>query len=294
MATSNDPMFNMMAAQLKSFGLGALFEVRPDGSPGGWLWDQIKQGFDSSEKLMMALEATDVYRDRFGVIIEQQARAARGEVSYVMSPAEVLEYENRAKQVMTAAGMPSWFYDDPSDFNQLILSDISPVELERRVTQAFEYVDNAPAEVRSKFEEFYGVAQGDKALAAYVLDPSRTVAALDKATRTAYTAGMAKRFDLEVSKTMAERIADLPRTEAGIVQGLEAVSAQSRIYEEMLFEDGDITVDDGFAAEFEGDADARGRMERRKMERSVSTRASTGGAVVTNKGLTGAGNAGGR
>jgi hypothetical protein len=283
-----------MADTLRQYGLGQLFTIGPDGRPGGWLWDQILQGNDDSTSLMAALEKTDVYRDRFGVTIEQQARAARGEPVYVMSPAEVIEYERRARQIMSAAGMPDWFYDQASDFHSLILNDISPDELSARVQQAYEYVHNAPSEVRAKFEEFYGVAHGDAALAAYVLDPDRTTAQLERATRTAYTAGMAQRFDVALNRNVASRIAELPRTEAGIVEGLTQVAAQRNLTNETYFERGDISQADTVSAVFEGDADARRRLEAREIERSAPQRAATGGAVTTQRGVTGAGTAGGR
>lgn len=289
-----NPLFDMLAAELASVGLGALFTTR-NGQPGGWLWNQIQSGNDTSEMIMLALEQTDVFKDRFAVIVEQKKRAGAGQPVYVMSPAEVIEYENRARQIMSAAGMPDWFYDQPDDFNQLILNDISVVELERRVVQAYEYVNNAPDEVRQKFREFYGVAAGDKALAAYVLDPGRTTAQLERAVRTAYTAGMAERFDLTLSKSASDRIAQLPRTEAGIVQGLEEIARQGGLFDEGLFETTDLSAEvEGVASVFEGDAGATTRLQRRQIERAAPRQATTGGAALTNEGLVGARQAGGR
>lgn len=294
MAASTDPLFNMLANTLQSIGLGELVSVGRDGEPQGWLWNQIQAGFDTEDELLLALSQTDVFKDRFAVIGEQQKRAAAGQPVRVMTPAEVLEYENRARQMMSAAGMPSWFYDEPDDFNQLILNDISVVELGERIEQAFEYVDNAPEEVRSKFSEFYGVAQSDAALAAYVLDPTKTTAQLEKSVRTAYTAGMAKRFDLELGKLAAQKIAELPNTEAGIVQGLTQIASQRKLFENQLFEDGSLSAETtGVGAVFEGDADALRELERRKATRSMGNQAATGGAVLTQRGLTGAGSSGG-
>lgn len=290
MATSNDPIYNMLASELQALGLGELISVGPTGQPRGWLWNQLQKGFDTSEELMLALEQTDAFKDQFKVIVAQKERAAKGLATYVMSPAEVIEYRERAKQLMSAAGLPSWFYDEPDDFNELMLNDISIVELEKRSVQAFEYVQNAPAEVRDKFTEFYGVKDGPAALAAYVLDPKRTTAQLEKATRTAYTAGMAKRFDIELTKAAATKIAELPRTESGIVEGLSTIASQENIFRDGLFEDGSLeATDEGVRAVFEGDADALRDIERRRQQRSGGNRAGTGGAVATNRGLIGAG-----
>ena len=212
--------FSGLANYLNEMGLGGLFTVDDQGNPGGWLWNKMQSGTDTPEELRIAVEQTDVFRNRFGVIVEQRRRAAAGEPVYVMNPGEVMEYERVVKQTLSAAGLPGWFYDSPQDFHALILNDMSAQEVSERVTQGYEYVQSAPPEVRAAFNEFYGVGQGDAALAAWALDPGRVVRDINKATRTAYAAGMGKRFDVGISRAAAERIADLPRTEAGITEGM--------------------------------------------------------------------------
>jgi len=295
MTISNDPLFNMLASELQAAGLGDLLQVQSDGTPSGWLWDQMQLGFDTSAELMLALEQTSVFKERFKVITEQKRRAAAGQPVYVMSPAEVIEYETLTRQAMAAAGMPEWFYDSPDDFTELILSDQSVAEVTEKIQQGFEYVRNAPIEVREAFSEFFGVANAEAALAAYVLDPDRTVAQLERATRTAYTAGLARRFDISLNKAAAQRIAELPRTEAGIVQSLETINAQSNLFDEGVFEATDLTAGrEGVAAEFEGDADAITAMQRRATRRASINRAAPGGAAITARGVIGSGTAGGR
>lgn len=287
-----DPLYNTIASQLAALGLGALAPVSPSGEPTGWLADQIRQGYDSIDELMINLQSTDVFRQRFGVIFEQQRRAAAGQPTYVMSPAEVIEYERRASQMMQAANLPAWFYDQPEDFNNLILRDMSIAELEERIVQTYEYVQNALPEVRAKFQEFYGVAQGDAALAAYVLDPERTTANLERARRSAYTAGLADRFDIALSRAVSERIAQLPQTEAGIVAGLQQISAQQGLFDEGVFETTDLSAEnEGVASVFEADADAMRAIERRRASRTASSRATAGGAAQTARGVVGAGTA---
>lgn len=286
-------MFQTLGQQLRDMGLGALFTVDAQGTPGGWLWQQMQAGVDTAEELQAALQQTDVYRERFGVIVEQQQRAAKGEAVYVMSPQEVIEYEHTAKQLMRKAGLPTTFYDRPEDFNKLILSDISVSELDQRLGQAYEYVQAAPPEVRQAFTDFYGVAQGDAHLAAWALDPDRTLTDINRATRTAYTGGMAKRFDIQLGRDAAQRIADLPKTEAGITEGLENISAQADLFREGVFDTTDLTAENhGVASVFEADAEASKAIERRLIQRKNIDRSSTGGAALTNQGLIGAGTAG--
>ncbi len=282
-------VFNTLAQYLKSLGLGALFTVDSKGAPGGWLWNQIQSGIDTDTELMPRLEQTDVYRDRFSVIVEQQRRAAAGEPVTVMTPGDVLDYERQARQLMSAAGMPKWFYDEPKDFSKLMLADISPKELQDRIGQAYDYVLSAPPEVRAAFTDFYGVGKGDAALAAWALDPERTVRDIGKATRTAYAAGMATRFDIGIDRATAERIADLPLTEEGISSGLQQVAGQESLFEEGIGEAADITVGDGIEAVFENDPEANKKLARRVGERRSIERSNTGGALMTNEGLIGAG-----
>ena len=282
--------FATLSGYLRQIGLESLFSTNPDGSPSGWLWNQLQSGVDTPEELSIAIQNTDTFRNRFGVIQEQQKRAARGEPVYVMNPAEVIEYENTVKQLMSAAGLPSTFYDQPSDFHRLILEDMSPQEVSERITQAYDYVLSAPPEVRAAFDDYYGVGQGDAQLAAWALDPDRTVRDITKATRTAYAGGMADRFDIQIDRAQAERIADLPMTEGGIVEGYKQVAALANIFDEGLGDSGtDLTDQTGVASVFEADADATKQMSRRVLRRSAANRTSTGGAALTQEGVVGLG-----
>jgi hypothetical protein len=287
-----NPLYQTIASQLQALGLGALAPVTGDGEPAGWLADQLRQGYDTVDELMLNLQQTDIFRQRFSAITEQQARAAKGEPVYVMSPAEVIQYERTATQLMRAANMPAWFYDQPSDFADLMRRDVSPKELEERIVQSYEYVQNAPPEVRQKFSEYYGVAQGDAALAAYILDPERTTANLERARRAAYTGGMAQRYDIALSQAASERIAQLPQTEGGITAGLEQIAQLNPLFDENLFEGNDLSAEhQGVQSTFEGNSAATTAIERRRIQRQAPARATTGGAAQTQRGVVGAGSA---
>tara|TARA_R110000868_G_scaffold172746_5_gene408748 strand:+ start:703 stop:1587 length:885 start_codon:yes stop_codon:yes gene_type:complete len=282
--------FSQLASYLDSIGLGQLFAVDSSGNPGGWLWNQMQAGVDSVDELGFRLEQTDVFRERFGVIQEQQKRAAKGEPVTVMSPAQVLDYENKVKQLMSAAGLPSTFYDEPKDFHRLILSDMSVTEVNDRITQAYDYVLSAPPEVRAAFNEFYGVGQGDAQLASWALDPDRTVRDITRATRTAYTAGMGEKFGIQMNRAAAQSIADMPKTEAGIVQGLEQIASMSPIFTESIGEANNLTAgNEGINSVFNGSGEANSAIERRIAQRKAIDRSSTGGALTTQAGVLGAG-----
>lgn len=281
-------MWRTLSQYLNGLGLGALLETDAHGNPGGWLWEQVQNGIDTREELEIRIQGTTAFRERFSVIIDQQRRAAAGEPVYVMSTQEVLDYERFATQEMSAAGIPAWFYDEPDDFAKLMKNDISPDELRNRITEAYDYVKAAPPEVRNAFRDYYGVAQGDGALAAWALDPNRTVRDVKKATRTAYAKGMADRFDISIDRRTATRLADLPMTEEGITTGLRTVASQENL-RQGTFGDTSLTDQQGVAAVFEGDADVQRELDVRLAERRAQNTAGAGGAFVDQSGVRGSG-----
>ena len=282
--------FSQLASVLKQAGLDDLFTLDSQGNPGGWLWNQIQSGIDTEIELEMAIEQTDTFRDRFGVILEQRKRAAEGGSGTIMTPAQVLQYEQTVKEYLSAAGLPATFYDDPKDFHEMILSDMSPTEVKTRVTQAFDYVLSAPPEVRQAFEDYYGVGNGDAQLAAWALDPERTTADINRSVRTAYAGGMAERYDIQIDKSTATRIADSPMGQSGIDEGMQRVAAMEDVFNEGLGDSGtDLTDETGVQSVFDSDAQATGAISRRVMRRRAVGRSASGGAAITQEGVVGVG-----
>lgn len=279
--------FRTLAGYLDSLGLGELFTVGRDGTPGGWLWNQLKLGIDTAEELRANLEQTDVWKDRFAVIVEQRNRQAKGEPVRVMEPGEVIEYEARASQIMRQYNLPRWFYDQASDFNKLILNGVSIVELEQRIGGAYNTVANLDPAIKAQFRQFYGVGQGEAALAAFFLDPDKTQAQLDKVALASYAGGIAKEFNLNLERDDAELFSLFDKTPAGIVQDLTEINAQSLLTQEGAGEADDLDVDVVFDAVVRGDAEARSLLERRALRRQANARAGAGGALATNEGLIG-------
>lgn len=281
-------VYRELEAYLQAIGLGSLMQTDANGNPTGWLWEQVKTGVTSSAALEIALRETPEFQQRFGIILEQQRRAAAGENVYVMTPAEVLAYEVDVSQAFRTAGLPTSFYDTPAELHQYLVAGLSGEDVVSRIETAFNYVVTAPPEVRAKFEEFYGVGQGDIALATYILDPNVAVNELEKAGRTAYAAGVAERYDIRLARQQAERIAETPLTEAGISEGLQQVAAQSPLFAESVGEAVDLTAEEtGIAAVFEGSGEARTALERRLTARQAINRATVGGAITTAAGVTG-------
>lgn len=286
MDAASKQTFGALSAYLSQLGLGSLFALDANGQPSGWLWEQIKTGVDTADQLTLAIEATPEFQTRYGIITEMRRRAAAGEPVRVPTIGQVREYEDTVSRVMRQAGMPTWFYDSYTDAQDLMLKGMSPAEVEERIGKGWSMVRDVDPAVRQAFSNFYGV-EGDAALAAFVLDPTRTVAKVEQSARAAYTAGYGRTIGLDVDKVYAERIAQLPKTEAGIQQDLGEVSKMSGLYTETITETDDLTANTGLEAVALGDGTAMNALQRRSIQRSVTDRSSSGGAAATQAGVTG-------
>lgn len=279
--------FLQMAGYLQTLGLGELFTVDSGGNPGGWLWQQIRSGIDTAEELRAAIEQTDVWRDRYSVIVEQRKRSAAGQPTQVMEVAEVMEYKSRAAQIMRQYGVPGWFYDQWHDLDDMILNGLSVVELEERLAGAWSVVRDMDPNITQQFRDFYGVGEGDGALVAYFLDPAKTQAQLDKVAMAAYAGGIARNFNLQLDRDQAEMFSLFDKTRAGVAQDMTEINAQSGLLQEGAGEADDLSEREGFDAIVLGDPDARRRLEGRVLRRQANARAGGGGALATQEGLTG-------
>lgn len=278
--------FNSLAAYLSQLGLGELFKVGANGDPSGWLWQQIQDGIDSRDQLVLAIENTQAFKTRYKVITELRQRSANGEPVHVPTIGEVREYEDTVSRVMRQAGMPTWFYDHYSDAQSLMAKGLSAQEIEERVGKGWSAVRDADPAVREAFTKFYGV-QGDAALAAFVLDPKQTTSKVELAARAAYTAGYGSTVGLNIDQQRAERAAQLPKTEAGIQQDLAQVSKMQGLFNSGITETDILDTGTGLDAVMFGNGEAANKLERRAQERNVLDRSSSGGAAATQAGVTG-------
>jgi len=290
-------VYGELSTYLTTIGLGDLFTVTPDGRPSGWLWDQIQAGVTSQSQLEFKLRQTPQFQERFSVIIEQQRRAAAGDYTGpVMSPSEVLAYERGASTIMRRAGLPASFYDNPEDFQNLILEQVDLEELGQRVEQAFESIIDAPLEVREAFSDYFGVDRTDAALAAYVLDPDLLLRDLERNRLAAVAGGYGARYDIALSRASALEIGG-QLTEQDIRTRMAQVGSMEPLFIESVGEAVDLSAQEqGLAAQF-GDVidtdvsqtEALTQLERRQIRRRASQVDGGGGAVVTGAGVVGLG-----
>lgn len=225
----------------------------------------IQQGY-SADTVNIMLQDTDAYKQRFRA---NESRRQKG--LPVLSPAEYLATERAYRQVMSAAGLPIGFYDEPSDFESWLSNDVSPVEVQERVKLASDFVNNLDPGIADTMREWYGT--GD--MIAYALDRKRATDVLARQVEAARIGDAAKDQGVNVGRGLSERLANEGVTRDQARQGFGAVSALtanagrlSSIY------GGTYTAEDAVEEVFLNDADATEK--RRKL--ASRERAQFGGA----------------
>jgi hypothetical protein len=155
-----------------------------------WAWGEIQAG-KSEAQIMIDLEGTDAFKQRFPAIGTLRARASTGENVHVPTPGEYIQAETTYTSLMRTAGLPPGFYDSQADFTNLISNQVSPQELQSRIQEGYSQMVNAPADVKQQLNDYYGVTPGQ--LAAYFLDPKVGVDVIRKQVAAANIGAAATR-----------------------------------------------------------------------------------------------------
>ena len=130
------------------------------------LWDSGQLEDANEDRFVFLIKDTQAFKDRF---VGNVGRVAAGFLE--LSPGEYLDLEGSYRDVLRANGLPASFYDSEDDFAKLIGGTVSVSELQSRIVDGFNAVQNADPEVKRQMKELYGVSDAD--LAAYFIDPER-------------------------------------------------------------------------------------------------------------------------
>ena len=252
-----------LKTQLDQWGLGSLND---------WAWQQITSGA-SNEQIIAGLRETDAYKTRFA------ANAQRAKAGLpTLSEAQYVSYENQARQMMRAAGMPSGLFDGPEDFTAYIAGDVSVAELSNRVQLAHDYAAQDPtvnADERAQMTRLYGTG----GLAAYYLDPEKALPVLQRQAQAAAAAAAAQRSGFgSLTKGQAERASELSGSIQQTAQAFTQLAKQKELMGALPGELGvdAITADQQIAGALGGDANVQNELSRRARKRAADMQAQKG------------------
>ena len=249
-----------------------------------WAKGEIVNG-SSPTLVRQRLWEQPAFKRRFKVIFDRRSKGLPA-----ISPAEVLEYERRARQLFQEAGLPPGFYDSPDDFYNFLLNDVSISELNGRVEVARTMLYSVSQEDRLEMKRLYGLSEGQEI--AYVLDSARALPLLQNQFAAARASGAALRSGYgQLNLTEAERLAVAGVSGEEAAQGFGALVQSRELFTALpgleASED-TITREEQLSGTFTGNALAAERI-RRRAEMRVAAFRGGGGFVSSREGFTGLG-----
>ncbi|MFF6988359.1 hypothetical protein [Streptomyces sp. NPDC010273] len=202
--------------------LKSLFGTYGLDSLAGKIFDYVKQGY-GADTIGLLLQDTSEYKTRFA---GNTARAKAGLA--VLNPADYLATEASYRQILSSAGLPKGFYDNPADFQNWIAGDVSPTEIKDRVDLATAAVGQSNPEYRNALYQMYGINEAD--LTAYFLDRKNAEPILKKQAAAGAIGAAALRrgfaasaLDLEGYATMGVTADQAEQAYSQIAQGFSSM-----------------------------------------------------------------------
>jgi hypothetical protein len=235
-----------MVELLKGWGLEALAPAVLNFLQDGYTQDQVS----------ILIQDTPEYKQRFQ---GNELRRAKG--LPVLSPRDYLSVESSYKQIMSTAGLPVGFYDDPSDFADWIGKDVAPQEVSERVGYAVDAAQRVDPATVDTFQQWYGIGTND--LAAFFLDQERALPQIQRIAKGARIGAAGKREGLDMERERAEQLGFLAGTRdvEGLVSDVaEATSGGRRL--SAIHGGADYGQADAEREVFENSNEARRRRQR--------------------------------
>jgi len=187
--------YDLLYSQFKLYGLESLVEP---------LKGLIISGASPSE-FTIKLRDSDAYKKRFSANAQRIAKGLRS-----LSESEYIQLEDQYQDVMRRYGLPDTYYTRgemgiQEGFNKFLEGDVSPVELEDRISTAQKRVLNANPEVTQAIKQFYpDISNAD--ILAYTLDPKNAIENIKRKITTAEIGGAAIQSGLQTGLTRAEEL----------------------------------------------------------------------------------------
>jgi hypothetical protein len=182
--TAKKSAYDLLYQQFNDLGIGGLV---PE------LKSFIEEGVSPSE-FTLRLRQTDSYKKRFAGNAQRIAKGLRA-----LSEAEYIGLEDQYQNVMRQYGMPETYYSRgemgrQEGFEKFIAGDVSPAELEDRISTAQKRVMNANPEVAQALKAFYpDITNGD--ILAYTLNPTKAIEDIKRKVTAAEIGGAALKYE---------------------------------------------------------------------------------------------------
>jgi hypothetical protein len=247
----------ILGAMLADFGLDSLT---------GMVYGLIEGGLTNTAELVTKIRGTTEYAQRFPGAAKRKTAGFNA-----LSESEYIGLERSYRQVLRAAGLPTDFYNDATDFGALIGGDVSVAELSSRINEGYQAVAQASPTVMSEIRRLYPTI-GDQDLAAYFLDPQRATPILLRQARAAQIGAAAQeQAQRELTAAQAETLAVAGVTQEQARAGFQTISQAGELFVPLpgTSETG-MTVEEQLGGVFGTSAAAQQRLRQRQRERAAT------------------------
>jgi hypothetical protein len=243
----------------------------------------LHNGISDANVLFQNIYASPEFKAEFPEIAQRQAKGLTP-----LSPQQILDSRQAYAQALQSVGIsPSFLSKD--QMTKMIVGDVSPAEVQDRLTQTVTRIQNDPS-LAPQLQRLYGLGVTPGEAAAYFLDPDHTESYLTKQITAASLASRSEQTGFaQLNQSQAENLAGLGITDAQAREGFNTLGLEKGLFNQGIDENGNISKDVGLAAQFQGNADAQRQLERRKQERQAAFGGGGNFADPNRQGLTGAG-----
>jgi len=174
---------------MTEFGLGDLM---------GYITGLVQQGLDG-DAVMVKVRNTEQYARRFPAMAALRAKGR------AITEAEYIGFERNAASLERAYGLPAGMLGQDI-VTKMLENEVSGRELEERVTMAAVNAYQTSDQIKSQFQDYYGIGPGG--LAAYFLDPDRALPLLNKQYASAVIGSEGAMQGIGVGVQRAEQLTD--------------------------------------------------------------------------------------
>lgn len=235
-------------------------------------------GPNGKQLALISVRGTEAYKTRFKA---NEYRIAGGYAP--KSEDDIIGLEDAIKVTLRANSMPKGFYDSTEDINKLIGNDVSPNELNNRISMGYNAVMQAEPGTKAELKQLYGLSDGD--IAAFFIDPKRfnESEAIKKAQAATVASEARRQAGIGLTAGTAEALATEGVTRQQAQQGFAEIGASQEVYGLTTAEQASgqqaITQEQQISGVFGTNAEARKAITERKRKRTAAFE--QGGSVLT-------------
>ena len=245
---------NTIRSVLQGYGLGTLSDYLYG------LYAREEVNIENPDALLFSIKDTNEYKTRFAA---NSRRVSKGLPE--LDPGSYFGLENQYRELLRSNGLPLGFYDQTSDFEKFIEGDVSPSELQSRITNGYRQVADADPEVRRQMRELYNVDEAG--LVAYFLDPERATPLLERQARAAQIAARSmEQAGIQIGAQSAEELAARGITPSAAQEQFTRMGQLAGLYQEMGGEQA-LTEQEKIGAAFGYDVAAQQKLGQRRAQR---------------------------